>query len=70
MLRSIREREELTRRVEDRVKAVVKSPAAAATGRSHVFEDHCEIIYKPFQLDAVKALLIKFNWKTYHVRGL
>jgi len=64
LLRSIREREAAhSIGVEDRVKAVVisagNSPRQVA---DTFFEDECDdYIIKPFQLDAVKALLTKFN---------
>jgi len=64
LLRTIREREEAhSIGMEDRVKAVVisagNSPRQVA---DTFFEDQCDdYIIKPFQLEAVKALLKKFN---------
>lgn len=64
LLRSIREREAARSiAVADRIKAVVisagNSPRQVA---DTFFEDQCDdYIIKPFQLDALKALLTKFN---------
>ena len=64
LLRSIREHEAThSIGVADRVKAVVisagNSPRQVA---DTFFEDQCDdYIIKPFQLDAVKAILTKFN---------
>jgi two-component system, chemotaxis family, chemotaxis protein CheY len=64
LLRSIREREAAhSIEVENRIKAVVisagNSPRQVA---DTFFEDQCDdYIIKPFQFDALKALLIKFN---------
>lgn len=64
LLRSIREREKTNSiALADRVKAVVisagNSPRQVA---DTFFEDQCDdYIIKPFQLDTVKALLVKFN---------